>query len=149
MSVVLDSDGLPPNPKYTEIEAFRHPSQHRNEWDCHQAFSKAAAEIAIAPSMSPFVLASVVDQLDDTAYGGFYLSGRLTSAEAAHEAATRINEEIDRTLRENPRLRPLYDELLQRQQRIDSYRAQGKRVPLAWIENPFHRRYYRFKGWAE
>jgi multiple sugar transport system substrate-binding protein len=147
--IVEDADALPPNPKQTQTEAFLRPPEHPNEWGCHEAFTKAAMQIAIPPSASPFVLPSVVDRLDDDAFQAFITSGRLTAAAAARQAATQINNEIDRTLRENPALHLRYQELLRRQSRIDADRAQGKKVPLEWIENPFHRRYYQAKGWAE
>ena len=35
------------------------------------------------------------------------------------------------------------------QDMIDARRARGEKVPLAWITNPFHRRYYMEMGGAE
>jgi multiple sugar transport system substrate-binding protein len=147
--IVEDADAEPPDPKQTQTEAYLRPPAHPNEWGCHEAFAKAAVQIAIPPSASPFVLPGVVERLDDDAFQAFSTSGRLSAPAAARLAATQINNEIDRTLRENPSLLPRYQELLQRQKKIDAYRAQGKKIPLDWIENPFHRRYYLFKGWAE
>jgi multiple sugar transport system substrate-binding protein len=147
--IVEDGDALPPDSRFTQSEAYLHPPLHRNEWGCHEAFAEAAVHIAIAPGASPFVLPAVVDRLDADAFEGFITSGRLSASAAASQAATRINNEIARTLQDNPTLIPRYQELLQRQSKIEAYRAQGKKVPLDWIENPFHRRYYQFKGWAE
>ena len=76
-------------------------------------------------------------------------SGRLTAEQAAADAALRINDEINRTLMENPLLQAEYYKLTEHQKQIDARRAAGRKVPLAWIENPFHRAYYKFKGWAE
>ena len=114
---VEDADALPPNPKQTQTEAFLRPPEHPNEWGCHEAFAQAALQIAIPPSASPFVLPSVVDRLDDDAFQGFISSGRLSAKAAAHQAATQIDNEIDRTLRENAALVPRYQALLQRQRR--------------------------------
>jgi hypothetical protein len=50
---------------------------------------------------------------------------------------------------ENPELRPLYDQLVKDQQTIDTLRANGKKVPLSLIRDPFHRAYYQFKELAQ
>ena len=50
---------------------------------------------------------------------------------------------------ESPNLRSKYEEAVAVQEKIDSYRQQGRTVPLAWIINPFHRKYYVSKGWAQ
>src|SRR5438552_1551931 len=92
--IVEDGDALPPNPKPPQTEAFLHPPNHPNEWGCHEAFAKAAIDIAIPPSASPFVLPSVVDRLDDDAFQAFIISGRLSASAAAWQAATQINNEI-------------------------------------------------------
>lgn len=148
MHVVEDADALPPNPKFTETEEFVKPQEHPNEWGSHEAFSETAKTIAIGGSYSPFVVPSVVNRIDREVNEGF-MAGIYTAEEAARLSAQRINGEIKRTLRENPKLKPLYDKLSERQRQIDQLRAQGSKVPLDLIENPFHRRYYQAQGWVE
>ena len=148
MQIVNDADALPPNPIYTQIEEFRRPPTYPNEWGCHEVFAETAETIAIGGSYSPFVVPSVMQRIEQEAEQGF-MSGIYSAEEAAQLAADRINDEIQRTLKENPKLKPLYDRLVERQNRIDQRRDEGRKVPLAWIENPFYRRYYAFKGWAE
>ena len=73
-----------------------------------------------------------------------------------------VNAEIDRTLRESPGLRPLYERLSEQQREIDQHKARlrelsaaGKpipdeaKIPLEWIENAFHRSYYPSIGWTK
>jgi len=148
MHVVEDADALPPNPKFTKTEEFVKPEDHPNERGCHEIFSESAQTIAIGGSYSPFVVPSVVNRIDREVNEGF-MAGIYTAEETARLAAQRIDDEIERTLSENPKLKPLYDQLSERQQQIDQLRAQGKPVPIDWIENPFHRRYYEDKGWLE
>lgn len=149
MHVVKDADALPPNPLFTRTEAFLRPAEYPNEWGCHEAFADAAESIALPASTSPFVLPSVVTRIDSDTSDAFLRSGRLSAAQAGREAARQINAEIQLALQENPRLREQYQEAIERQKRIEQQRAQGKIVPLEWISNPFHRAYYRSKGWAQ
>ncbi|MEE2659913.1 MAG: hypothetical protein VX733_15515 [Candidatus Latescibacterota bacterium] len=61
---------------------------------------------------------------------------------AAAEAARRITEEIQRTLRESPSLCVRYEKEVLLQAHVDSHRKQGRAIPMEWIHNPFHRKYY-------
>jgi len=47
MNIVHDADALPPNPKYTELEEFKHPKDYPEEWGCHEAFSESMNTIAV------------------------------------------------------------------------------------------------------
>lgn len=150
MNIVLDADALPPNPKVTETEEYLRPKDYPNEWGCHEAFSDAAREIGIAYSNSPFVLSDTANRIIIEAEEGAMTRKRELSPRAACAMAEeRVNEKIALRLEQNPRLRPLYEERLAIQERIDRYRREGKAVPLEWISNPFYRKYYVFKGWAE
>ncbi|MBI4023703.1 MAG: extracellular solute-binding protein [Verrucomicrobia bacterium] len=148
LHIVEDADALPPNPIYTRTEAFLRPAKYPNEWGCHEVFADAVQTIGIGRSHSPFVLPSTAERIERETFDGF-ISGLYPAEQAARLAADRINEEIQRALKENPRLRPRYDQLVVRQRQIEQLRAEGRRVPLAWIANPFHRRYYEFKNWGE
>jgi multiple sugar transport system substrate-binding protein len=146
--IVDDGDALPPNPAYTESEAFRRPADYPNEWGVHEAFAEAAQTVAIGNAYSPFVSHSIVVRI--VMDGENAAMNRLMTAEdAGREAARRIEDEIRRTLAENPALLADYEQRRERQARIDERRAAGLKVPLEWIDNPFYRRYYQFKGWAE
>ncbi len=147
--IVADSDALPPNPIYTHSEAFLRPPKYPNEWGCHEMFAEAAQTIGITASASPFVLPSVADRIYSNYYDAYMRSGRLTAEQAGEQLAAQVNAEIQRTLQEDPSLRPRYDEAVALQKKIDDYRAAGKKVPLEWIANPFHRAYYKAQGWAE
>ena len=148
MQIVADADALPPNPRYTETEEFLRPQAYPNEWGCHERFSQAAKTIAIGGSYSPFAVPSAVIRIERETNEGF-MAGIHSAEETAELAAKRINDEIRRTLAEKPKLLPLYETLCERQKQIDQRRSEGRKVPLAWIDNPFHRRYYQAQGWAE
>lgn len=148
MQIVRDADALPPNPKYTLVEEFTRPPDYPNEWGVHELFSNAAQDIAIGSVQSPFVLASQVSRFTTDAEQAV-MAGRLTPEAAAEEAQQSILREIERTLAEEPGLRPMYDRLVTQQQEIDRLRAEGKKVPVRLIANPFYRRYYAAQGWLE
>ncbi|HEX7010912.1 MAG TPA: extracellular solute-binding protein [Phycisphaeraceae bacterium] len=148
MQIVHDADALPPNPIYTTHEDFVRPPQWPNEWGSHEPFAEAAQTIAIASSNSPFVLSATVTRIDQEEYDAFMNNIKSASA-AGRDAAARINAEIQRTLKEDPSLQQRYEEALALQERIDAYRQAGRPIPLDWIQNPFHRRYYQAMGWVE
>jgi multiple sugar transport system substrate-binding protein len=154
--IVTDGDSLPPDPKWADSEEFLHPAEDpargvykQTEWEFHGPFAKAALTIAVGGSYSPFVLAAVVDREDSRARDLFLESGQLTAEEAVHRAQQRVNEEIARTLAENPALQPSYDALCARQKQIDDLKAAGKKVPLKWIIDPFRRAYMTAQGKTE
>ena len=145
--VVADADALPPNPAFTRTEEFVRPAGLPNEWGAHEVPALASGTIAIATSVSPFVPASTVDRYKKMALDEV-MADLVTPEAAALEAARRVDAEIQLTLKDSPRLRRKYDELLEIQSKIDQCRVDGKPIPLAWIKNPFHRRYYMAMGWA-
>jgi len=148
MQIVRDGDALPPNPKYTDTDAFLRPPDYPNEWGCHEAYATAAKTIAIVQSFSPFVLPVTVERYDRIAQDEV-MNDRSTPEEAAARAAERVNSEIQLTLRESSRMRNKYAQYTTLQTQIDELRRNGTGVPIEWIKNPFHRRHYRLKGWAE
>lgn len=147
-SIVRTPDALPPNPRMTRTEEFLRPADFPNEWGAHEVPAEAAETIAIITSLSPYVPAAVVDREINRALQSV-MADLLTPEAAAQLAEQRINEEIDRTLRESASLRERYERDSEIQRRIDARRAAGEPVPLEWIRNPFHRRYYAHMGWLE
>lgn len=164
--IVKDGDALPPNPIYTETEAYRHPPEYPTEWNVHEPFARAAVEISIGGSYSHFILPSVAERFEST-WRDRYHAGLETLEDAVARAQAEINAEIQRVLaeddrRDEPILRPLYNQLLERQKQIDALkeRIQGHiaagrpipeedKIPAAWIQNAFHIAYYRHLGWLK
>jgi multiple sugar transport system substrate-binding protein len=147
MQIVRDADALPPNPRFTLTDEFYRPADYPREWGCHEAFADAAREIAIGGEYSPFVL-NVVAQRELVRAQDLFMNGRLSAKEAAAEATSRINAEIQRTLEAQPALQAQYDALLDRQDRIDRMKAGGEKIPASLIDNPFLQRYYLDTGLA-
>ncbi len=145
MHVVERAYGMPPIPKYTELDAFKFPPEHPNEWGVHEAQAEALKTIAITRPHSPFVPLEPSWLAKKQALEKV-LAGTATPEEAAREAAQKINLEIQYTVADSRRLRALYEERIALQERIDRCRASGRPVPVEWIKNPFHRRYFSFKG---
>lgn len=111
-------------------------------------YTLKAIHDAISPSFSPFVQYGVVMQ-SEWSVSGAVAAGRLTPEEGARQVAERINRQIDTSLVDNPGLRRRYEEAIAIQARIETYRAEGRPVPAAWVTNPYHQRIYRMNGWLE
>ncbi|MFW6060146.1 MAG: ABC transporter substrate-binding protein [Phycisphaeraceae bacterium] len=146
MQIVRDGDALPPNPRYTETEAFRKPAAHPNEWGVHERFAKAIDEVGIGRVHSPFVLDSIVQRALQRAEENV-MNQRSAPEAAGRAVASEINDEIQRTLAEQPDLKQRHERLRADQRRIERLRAAGEPVPAELIRNPFHQRYYRARGW--
>ncbi len=140
MQIVRDADALPPNPKYTTVEAFLRPADHPNEWGVHEKFAEAATTIAFGSVHSPFVLERVIQQVTTDGVDR-YMNNLITAEEAARFTADRINSEIERNLRDYPELEPEYERLTQLQAEIDQLKVEGKLIPPEMIANPFYKKY--------
>ena len=145
--LVEDGHGIPPNPRFANTEAFLHPPEFQNEWGLHEFFIRSAETVGIGLSISPFVLPHVASRIERSNYEAF-LAGRLSADETASDTSRRINSEIERYLERYPEKQVAYKSLVNRQEEIGRRRASGELVPLDWITNPFHRKYYLYRGWA-
>lgn len=144
--IIEGADALPPVPAYAFSEGFNHPPGRENEWGLHQPFLETAFSHAIPLGVSPFVLASTVSRVELDAYERF-MAGRLTVEEAVRKASEDIDREIARTVSSTASKKALYDSLVADQRKIDALRAAGRPVPRELIRNPFHLKYYAWKGW--
>lgn len=147
-NIVADADALPPDPTRTQLEAFRKPKERPDEWGCHEAFSEAMDTIAVPGESSPFVIDDVVNRLLSKAQD-YHINNLKSAEEALADLEREMAAEIRRSLDEDPDLLPLYEARLATQAKIDALRARGEKVPLSWISNPQHRRWYVFNGWAD
>ena len=150
MQIVEDADALPPNPAFAQIEAYRKPAAYPNESGTHEVFSEAVEKFGVANDESPFVPVVTVTRLISDARDKVMTNPQMApSNQAAREAAEAINREIELSLTESESRRALYEKLIKTQQEIDQRRAAGQKVPLEWITNPFHRKYYVQMGWVQ
>jgi len=148
MNIVRDADGMPPNPKYAQIEEFKRPPAYPDEWEYHEPFEIAARELAVAPESTPFGVDNEIGRVIHRAMDS-HINGRQTAAEALKELEDLINAEIARSLKEDPDLVPFYEQRVATQQRIDDLRSRNEPVPLSWITNPYWRKWYQFHDWAD
>lgn len=142
--IIRDSDGLPPNPKYAENNPDYHtPPGRAYEGDLHTNELKWARTIAIPDSISPYY--PLADNKIRYAYER--VAGGLSSPKEALEIADNsILHSIRETVAGTASLRERYRKDCELQERIDEYKAAGKKIPAAWIKNPFHLKYYRETG---
>lgn len=146
MQIIRDGDSLPPIPKYTQTEAFRHPPDFPSEWEIHEPFARMAEEIAIENSYSPFIADRTFVRIQNEVLA-LLMAHRLNARAAAATLADKVNAEIQRSVLENPALKEKYEQMVERQTQIESLRAEGKPVPIELISNPFYRAYYAHNGW--
>ncbi len=147
-NIVADGDSLPPDPRYSRLEAFRQPKERPDEWGVHAALAETMETIAVPAESSPFVIDDVVARLLEKAQD-YHINNLKTAEEALADLEREMAAEIRRSLDEDPDLLPLYEVRLATQAKIDDLRARGEKVPLSWISNPQHRRWYVFNGWAD
>lgn len=142
--IIKSSDGLPPNPKWAENNPeFLNPPGWKNEGDLHRNELKWARSIAIPESLSPYY------PLAENKIN--YSNGRVFSGlSSAEEALAISNQSIEHAIKETvagtASLREDYKRDCERQKKIDEYKAAGKKIPAAWIKNPFYLKYYRETG---
>lgn len=152
MLVVTSGDSLPPVPKYVQTEEFLHPKEHPSEDGLGAVFTQAGPMYGIPNCRSPFVSSDMISRPIsgiDSVVTDLVVAGRLSPSEAGALVAKRIASEIELNIEHNPELRAKYERLLKVQAKIDVLRAEGKKVPAAWVTNPFLLVYYRDKGWLE
>lgn len=150
--VAESGDSLPPVPEYVNTPEFLRPPDHPEEWGVAEVFSKAAATYGIATCRSPFVPSDVITRPVtgiDNATTDAVLAGRTAPEDAGRIVADRINREIAINIAHDDVLRAEYDRLVALQHKIDALRNAGEKIPLSWISNPFHRTYYKMKGWVD
>jgi len=150
--VAESGDSLPPVPKYVHTPEFLRPPDHPEEWEVQEVFSKAAATYGIASCRSPFIPVDMITRVGtgiDTAVYDSVIAGRIAPEDAGRIVADRINETIQLNIAHDEALRAEYERLTKVQEKIDALRAAGEKIPLSWITNPFHRAYYKAKGWVE
>lgn len=145
-SIVKDGDGLPPNPKYLKSKEYLQPEEYPDEWDIHRAFYNEKINYlpwAFSPYDNPFV------------FWGLFLkpielwqANVLSIEEALQKIETDVNESIKKYMLEvaGDELKERYEKALEDQKKIDTLKAQGKKIPASLIANPFHLDYYRHKG---
>jgi len=145
-------DSLPPVPGYVHTEEFMRPPEHPEEWPLADVFAVAAPEFGITICCSPFVPSNVITRPItgiDSSVIDEVIAGRVEPEDAGRIVAQRVDQEIARNIEHNEPLRAEYERLLAVQAQIDTLRAAGKKVPAAWITNPFHLIYYQAQGWLE
>jgi len=150
--VAESGDSLPPVPGYVHTEEFMRPPEHPEEWPLADVFAVAAPEFGITICRSPFVPSNVITRPItgiDSSVIDEVIAGRVEPEDAGRIVAQRVDQEIARNIEHNEPLRAEYERLLAVQAQIDTLRAAGKKVPAAWITNPFHLIYYQAQGWLE
>jgi multiple sugar transport system substrate-binding protein len=141
-NIISGADGLPPTPEYVLGNPdFENPPDHPDEAEVNKTELKWAQTIALSTPYSPYFKTTGINWKK---YGIDKYFNQLASAEdVAAEIQQRINASILETVNSNPELKKQYDMDTKIQQQIDEYKAAGKKIPVKWIKNSFHLKYYR------
>ncbi|MEM1026929.1 MAG: extracellular solute-binding protein [Planctomycetota bacterium] len=145
MTILEDADAMPPNPVYTETEAYERPPSKPGEWGLHAPFRDANRDIAVTEPLSPYILPTILQRERGDKEAAFW-NGRLTAEQAARGAAEQIDRRIAQELERKPEMRERYKQDVELQRRIDERKANGQPIPHSWIKNPFYRHYYAHLG---
>ncbi len=121
---------------------------YKSEWGMHDRFTDLMENIALPGDITPYCVPETVSMEIKNAEDE-YINNRATAKDAAKRAADRINAEIQRTLEENPDIKPQYEKARADQKKIDELKAAGKKIPASLIQNPFYLRYYKVQGMLE
>lgn len=148
LEIIEDGDSGPPLLRYTELERYRKPPAHPNEWEVHPVFADELRDHGIALSMSPFVLPSTVTRLFRMSLDEF-MNDRRSLDNALADADRRINAEIAASIARRPELAARHRAARERQREIRRRLTEGRKIPAEWIANPFHLKYYQQKGMLE
>ncbi|WP_206213318.1 ABC transporter substrate-binding protein [Victivallis lenta] len=145
--IINGSDGLPPNPKWAADNPDYHtPPGREYEGNLHTNELRWARTIAIPESFSPYY--PLADNRIEDAYNR--VANNLCTPEKALEIADRsIAHSIRETVEGTPSLRERYRRACELQKKIDERKAAGRKIPAAWISNPFHLKYYGDAGKLE
>ena len=138
------ADGLPPNPHIVEEDLKQLKVKYPREGITHELEIGWAQTIAIPDARPRYLKAGTPNWLGNSI--SEYFNGRKSAQEAAEYVEYRYNLEIDTACEANPATRADWEEQMHVQARIDEYKAAGKKIPVEWISNPFHIRYYRKMG---
>ena len=143
--IVRDADGLPPNPRALETEAFLRPPEHPGEWGFHGPLAETAQTIGIGGSYTPFAQNSGVER-DQAQFQQLYELGRVSLAEAVSRTHGAVERRIRATVDRKPALRPLFEERLRVQAAVDERRASSGPIPENWVFNAYFRALYGRTG---
>ena len=146
MNIVVDADALPPNPEFTKTEAFLRPPDRPEEWQhpwgsVHGVYADIMEELGVPLEFSPFVLDVMASRIISETTDKF-MNKMLSSRDATALMQKLINDELRLSLLEDSSKVPLYEERLARQKEIDRLKANGEKIPLSWITNPYWRKWH-------
>lgn len=142
--IVEYSDGLAPNPAVVRDKIAAIKTARPNEGVTHEREYAWAESIAIPAPWTKFVKSGDTDWL--LYYINKYFNNRVGAEEAAQDIQMRYNRAIAETVAANPALAVQFNAAVELQKKIDEYKQQGRKLPAAWIKNPFYQKYYRDTG---
>ncbi len=140
--IIDDADSQPPVPFFQTTESYLHPKDFPNENDVHGNYAKVG-EIGIGGEFSPFLprMGNAANNAGKSA-----LTGIIPIEKAFKEIQPIYLEMIRNYVEAHDNLKVRYAEALKRQAIIDEAKAKGEKIPLALVDNPFLKRYYKEKN---
>ncbi len=145
LQIADNGDQMPPIPSFRKRDEFMKPVGRMNEWKCHEIYTAKAKELGIANEYSVYAAYNPILKEEKKAFEAF-MSKVITA-----EAATKLMEEkvmalIALSINNNSELKARYEKDLLVQNEIDKAKAEGKKIPLNLVKNPFLLRYYKDTG---
>ena len=143
--IIEEAYGIPAIPSFTELEEFKRPPAHPNEWGTHEVQAEATLRYSIPRPQNPFVPVEPNFWTKRDAWEKV-ISGMVSGRQAAREVGAKLNEYISQNVGQSTRLKRWYGKNLALQNKIDERKAMGEKIPVDWIKNAFFIYYYRFTG---
>jgi ABC-type glycerol-3-phosphate transport system substrate-binding protein len=144
--ITVDYDNIPPYSRLLDTPSWRQPPIGiPQDGALNRQLLRVATDYAMAREYSPYCLTSQALKAAGRVLAQ-YGSGILSAEAAAPAMAKAVDEEIKGYLKRHPERRPRYEAARARQSEVDRIKASGKMVPVALVENPYSRRYFRALG---
>lgn len=139
------ADSMPAVPEVLNRDELLKPVGFTNEWPYHQVSAKVLAEISLGQELSPFVDPNEMGRTIGKLYQSF--DNGLLDAEALSKQITDVGRQaFGKYLARHPELAAKYEAACQKQRDIDALKAKGEKIPLALVDNPFFKGYYKATG---
>ncbi len=145
--ILAKSDGLPPKLSTVRDLLPKIKEQYPREGSVHEIEAKWMESVALPKSICRYLKPGGVDWTGS--HLNRYFFDRCTAEEAAAGIQARVNADIALAVNANPALKERYEKDVKLQQSIDEYKKAGKKIPAAWVKNPFYRKYYQAKNMLE
>lgn len=145
-AVVDSADAIPPFSGVFDDPALNRPARWTNEWDFHPRFVEVIrGNHVAAPDDCPYLIGTS----GEGAYRKHFDAWIIRTSDAGtawSNASSVVTSEVALNLKRHPEWQERYERGVKNQKEIDRLKRAGSKIPLALVENPYLKQYYRDTG---